>query len=83
MFHRLKHGLSHDETIPLANPFYVNRSVTDDVFCNHLSANKLQKTSKNAFFPAKNIFVQNDALYLGPKFEYYLTNTIESPYSSF
>ena len=52
-------------------------------FCNHLSANKLQKTSKNAFFSTKNIFVQNDALYLGPKFEYYLTNTIESPYSSF
>ena len=42
-----------------------------------------EKPQKNAFFSTKNIFVQNDALYLGPKFEYYLTNTIESPYSSF
>ena len=83
VFHTTKRYLWRSETIPLANSFYVNRSVTDDVFCNYLSANKLQKTSKNAFFPAKNIFVQNDALYLGSKFEYYLTNTMESPYSSF
>ena len=29
MFHRLKHHLSHDETLPFANSHFVNRPITD------------------------------------------------------
>ena len=68
-FHTMKPYLSCNETLPLANPFFVNRQVTDKQSRNHLSVNTLQKTSKIALFSTKNIFVQKDGLNLGSKFE--------------
>jgi len=53
--------------------YFVYSPFTAQYSCNHLSANALQKTSKNGVFSTKNIFVQKDALNLGSKFEYFLT----------
>ena len=53
---------------------FVNREITDKDLCNYLKDNTLRKTSKIALFPTENIFVQEDGLNLGSKFEYYLTN---------
>ena len=50
MFGRMKHGLSRNETLPLANLLFVNRPFTDEYPCNHLSFNTLRKTSKNGVF---------------------------------
>jgi hypothetical protein len=41
--------------------------------CNKLSFNALRKNSKNGVFSTEHPFVRSDALYLGSKFEYYLT----------
>ena len=68
-FHTMKPYLSRNETLPLANSFFVNRQVTDKQSHNHLLVNALQKTSKIALFSTKNIFVQKDGLNLGSKFE--------------
>jgi len=65
----MKPYLSRNETLPLANSFFVNRQVTDKQSRNHLLVNTLQKTSKIALFSTKNIFVQKDGLNLGSKFE--------------
>ena len=53
MFHRMKHDLSHDETLPLANSDFVNRTFTNNYPCNNLSVNALRKTSKNGVFSAE------------------------------
>ena len=74
----MKHGLSRNETLPLANSSFVNRPFTDKQPRNHLSDNTLRKTQKMAFFRPDDPFVRADALNLGSKFEYYLTN----PHSS-
>jgi len=65
----MKPYLSCIETLPLANPFFVNRQVTDKQSCNHLPVNALRETSKIALFSTKNVFVQNEGLNLGSKFE--------------
>ena len=49
-FHTTKHGLSRNETLPLANSSFVNRPFTDKYPCNHLSINTLRKTTKIAVF---------------------------------
>ena len=49
-FHTTKHGLSRNETLPLANLLFVNCPFTDEYPCNHLSFNTLRKTSKNGVF---------------------------------
>ena len=65
----MKHGLSRSETLPLANSYFVNRTITDEQSCNHLSLNDLRKTSKNALFSTGKLFVRSDGLNLGLKFE--------------
>ena len=69
----MKPYLSRNETLPFANSDFVNRSITNIHSCNHLSINALRKTSKIALFPTENIFVQNDGLNLGVKFEFSTT----------
>ena len=69
VFHTMKPYLSCNETLPLANSFFVNRQVTDKQSRNHLPVNALRETSKIALFSTKNVFVQTDGLYLGSKFE--------------
>ena len=49
-FHTTKLYLSRTKTLPLANSDFVNREITVYNPCNHLSANMLRKTSKNAVF---------------------------------
>ena len=75
-FHTTKHGLSHDETLALANLFFVNRSITNQHLCNQLSANALRKTSKNAFFSTEEPFLHKDAILEGVKFEFSLTKVV-------
>ena len=65
----MKPYLSRTKTLPLANSYFVNRQITVYNPRNHLSANALRKTSKIALFSTKNVFVQEDGLNLGPKFE--------------
>ena len=74
----MKHGLSRNETLPLANSSFVNRPFTDKQPRNHLSNNTLRKPQKMAFFRTSDSFVRADALNLGPKFEYYLTKSHSS-----
>ena len=74
-FHTTKHGLSRNETLPLANLDFVNCTFTDKQSRNNLSVNTLQKPSKIALFSPKEQFVQEDALNLGSKFEVYLTKS--------
>jgi len=49
-FHTTKPYLWRSETLPLANPFFVNREITDKLLHNHLSINTLRKTPKIAVF---------------------------------
>jgi len=66
-FHTVKHGLSRNETIPLANLYFVNREVTDNNPCNHLSDNDLPKTSKNDVFSTERPFRDQYPLLFGVK----------------
>ena len=72
-FHAVKHGLSRDETLPLAILCFVNHLFTSKNPCNHLSVNTLPEIVKMPFFRPSDPFVRADGLNLGPKFEYYLT----------
>ena len=64
-----RHYLSRNETLPLANLLFVNRSITDNYSRNHLSVNSLRKTSKIALFSAEEQFLHEDAILEGSKFE--------------
>ena len=63
----MKPYLSRTKTLPLANPYFVNRLFTDKNPCNHLSANKLPKTSKIAVFSTEVLFRDQDPLFFGLK----------------
>ena len=73
VFHTMKPYLWRTETLPFAIPSFVNRPFTIEYPRNHLSVNALRKTSKIALFSSEEQFVQKHALYLGSKFELYLT----------
>ena len=83
MFHRLKHNLSHDETRSFAQR---NLTFGKFIFCKppvyrwrirvtNCHSTLCEKTQKMAFFRPSDSFVRADALNLGSKFEYYLTNS--------
>ena len=74
-FHTMKPYLSHGETLPLANLFYVNRSVTIKHPCNHLSANTLPKTSKIAVFSTESPFRCQHPLFFGVKIRILFDNS--------
>ena len=68
---------SFSESLALAPrniSFHRHRQITVINLRNHLLITTLRKTSKIALFSTKEQFVQEDALNLGSKFEYYLTN---------
>ena len=76
-FHTMKPYLSHGETLPLANLFYVNRSITIEHPCNHLSANTLPKTSKNAVFSTESPFRCQHPLFFGVKIRSFLDKILK------
>ena len=71
----MKPYLSHGETLPLANLFYVNRSITIEHPCNHLSANTLPKTSKIAVFSTDSPFRCQHPLFFGVKIRILFDNS--------
>ena len=72
-FHTTKHGLSCCETLPLANLYFVNRTITNQYPRSHLSINALQKTAEIAVFWPTALFVVSTPCFLGSKFEYSFT----------
>ena len=73
----MKPYLSHGETLPLANLFYVNRSITIEHPYNHLSANTLPKTSKNGVFPTDSPFRCQHPLFFGVKIRSFLDKILK------
>ena len=69
----MKPYLLRSETLPFANPYFVNRTITINKLRNHLSINTLRKTSKIASFSTEGQLVQKDGLNLRPKFEFSFT----------
>ena len=65
----MKPYLSRTKTLPLANPYFVNRLFTNNYPCNNLSVNALRKTSKKALFRPSDPFVRKVPLHLGSKLE--------------
>ena len=56
VFHTTKRYLWRSETLPLAILSFVNRTITDEYPCNHLSINALRITSKNGVFSTEWLF---------------------------
>ena len=63
----MKHGLSRDETLPLAILCFVNHTITNKYPRNHLSINDLPKTSKIGVFLTECLFRDQYPLFFGVK----------------